>query len=55
MNAHLERMVAVQMVSVQTQLDRILVNVTQATLETDLLAQVRYYKNVIYITILFRN
>ena len=38
MNAHLELIVAVRMVSVQIQLDRTLVNVTQATLETDFLA-----------------
>ena len=40
MNAHLGRMVVVRMVSVQTLLDLTRVNVTQATPETDLLAQV---------------
>ena len=41
MNAHSERMVVVRMVSVQTRiLDLTRVNVTQATPETDLLAQV---------------
>ena len=44
MNAHLERILAVRMVCVQTQLDRSLVDVNQATLETDLLAQVSYYE-----------
>ena len=40
MNAQSGRMVVVRMVSVQTLLDRTRVNVTQATPETDLLAQV---------------
>ena len=53
MNAHLERILAVRMVCVQTQLDRSLVDVNQATLETDLIAQVSHYEEFKNITKIF--